>query len=68
MATNIPAPTKHYYEDLQVGDTLPPLVKPPITHLQLVRYAGASGDFYPVHTDPKVGEKSVPAGLSHLGC
>lgn len=54
MTTN--APTKLYYEDVQVGDNLPPLTKPPITHLQLVRYAGASGDFNPLHTDPQVGE------------
>ena len=48
--------TKRYYEDVQISDAIPPLVKPPITHLQLVRYAGASGDFNPLHTDPKVGE------------
>jgi acyl dehydratase len=63
MTPNIPAPTKRYYEDLQVGDAIPPLVKPPITHLQLVRYAGASGDFYPVHTDPKVGERIGTGGI-----
>ena len=56
MTTNAQAPTKLYYEDVQVGDALPSLVKPPVTHLQLVRYAGASGDFNPLHTDPKVGE------------
>ena len=63
MTTNVQAPTKRYYEDLQVGDAIPPLVKPPITHLQLVRYAGASGDFYPVHTDPKVGERIGTGGI-----
>lgn len=63
MTTNIQAPAKWYYEDLQVGDAIPPLVKPPITHLQLVRYAGASGDFYPVHTDPKVGERIGTSGI-----
>src|SRR5213080_2557241 len=56
MTTNAQTPTKRYYEDVQVGDALPSLVKPPITHLQLVRYSGASGDFNPLHTDPKVGE------------
>src|SRR6266851_4934995 len=56
MTTNAQTPTKRYYEDVQVGDAIPPLVKPPITPLQLVRYAGASGDFNPLHTDPKVGE------------
>lgn len=45
---------KLYFEDIQVGDEIPLLVKAPITHLQLVRYAGASGDFNPLHTDPKM--------------
>ena len=57
MTTNAQVPTKVYYEDMHVGYTLPSLVKPPITHLQLVRYAGASGDFNPLHTDAQVGEK-----------
>ena len=57
MPSTSRAPTKRYYEDIQIGEALPPLVKSPITHLQLVRYAGASGDFYPVHTDPQVGQR-----------
>ncbi len=63
MTTNAQAPTKLYYEDVQVGDALPQLVKPPVTHLQLVRYAGASGDFNPLHTDPKVGESIGFGGI-----
>ncbi len=63
MTTHAQAPTKLYYEDVQVGDALPSLVKPPITHLQLVRYAGASGDFNPLHTDPKVGESIGFGGI-----
>ncbi|MBV9709869.1 MAG: dehydratase [Ktedonobacteraceae bacterium] len=55
--------TRRYYEDVQVGDEIPPLVKSPITHLRLVRYAGASGDFNPLHTDPKVGEKIGTGGI-----
>jgi len=39
-----------YYDDVQVGDTLPALVKNPTTR-QLVRYAGASGDYYEIHYD-----------------
>jgi len=56
MTSNVQATTKRYYEDVQVGDSIPQLVKDPMTHLRLVRYAGASGDFNPLHTDPKVGE------------
>jgi acyl dehydratase len=54
---------KRYYEDVQVGEEIPPLVKPPMTHLRLVRYAGASGDFNPLHTDPKVGEEIGTGGI-----
>jgi len=56
MTTDAQIPGKLYYEDVQIGDTIPKLVKSPISHLQLVRYAGASGDFNPLHTDPKIGE------------
>ncbi len=55
--------TKRYYEDVQVGEEIPPLVKSPMTHLRLVRYAGASGDFNPLHTDPKVGEEIGTGGI-----
>ena len=30
------------YQQINVGDALPSLVKPPITEAQLVRYSGAS--------------------------
>ena len=36
---------------LAVGDTLPPLVKDPVTKVQLLKYAGASGDYNLIHTD-----------------
>lgn len=63
MTTNTQTPKKLYYEDVQVGDELPKLVKAPVTHLQLVRYAGASGDFNPLHTDPKIGEMIGTGGI-----
>lgn len=39
-----------YFEDVNVGDEIPRLVKEPVTEVQLVKYAGASGDFNPLHT------------------
>jgi len=39
-----------YYEDIEAGSELPALVKYPTT-MQLVKYAGASGDFYQIHYD-----------------
>ena len=40
-----------YYEDINVGDEMPELVKGPLQKLQHVMYAGASGDCNPLHTD-----------------
>jgi acyl dehydratase len=57
------ATKKLYYEDVQVGDEIPHLIKAPVTHLQLVRYAGASGDFNPLHTDAKIGEMIGTGGI-----
>ncbi|MGH7388620.1 MAG: MaoC/PaaZ C-terminal domain-containing protein [Candidatus Rokuibacteriota bacterium] len=42
---------KVYFEDVGVGAEIPPLVKAPIRQIQLTRYAGASGDFNPIHQD-----------------
>lgn len=63
MTTNAQAPAKLFYEDVQVGEAIPKLVKPGVSHIQLVRYAGASGDFNPLHTDPKFGEMVGTGGI-----
>lgn len=39
-----------YFEDVEVGTQIGPLEKNPTTQ-QLVKYAGASGDFYQIHYD-----------------
>jgi acyl dehydratase len=39
-----------YYEDVETGQEIPVLVKVPI-NMQLVKFAGASGDYYPIHYD-----------------
>ncbi|HZR39078.1 MAG TPA: MaoC/PaaZ C-terminal domain-containing protein [Ktedonobacteraceae bacterium] len=62
-AQNTQVPAKLYFEDVQIGDEIPKLVKEPMTHLRLVRYAGASGDFNPLHTDPKIGEMIGTGGI-----
>lgn len=46
-----------------VGQQFDPLNKEEITHSQLVRYAGASGDFNPIHTVVPVGEKAGLGGV-----
>jgi acyl dehydratase len=40
-----------YFEAVKVGDELPPLVKPPVDRSQVARFAGATGDFGPLHVD-----------------
>ncbi len=39
-----------YFEDVQEGSEVPTLRKDPTTQ-QLVKYAGASGDYYQIHYD-----------------
>jgi acyl dehydratase len=48
-----------YYEDISEGSELPALVKYPTT-MQLVKYAGASGDYYQIHYDK---DFAVASGL-----
>jgi acyl dehydratase len=39
------------WQDVQVGDELPPLQAEPISRLTLALYCGASGDHNPIHVD-----------------
>jgi len=39
------------FESVEVGTELPSISVGPVTHADLVRYAGASGDFNPIHND-----------------
>lgn len=59
----------HYvdFNGLHVGDSLPSFTKDPITKVQLVRYAGASGDFNPLHTDDGVAQKGGLNGVIAQG-
>ena len=53
------------FEDLTVGDALPPLTVH-LSRAQLVRYAGASGDFNPIHWNPRVArEVGLPDVIAH---
>src|SRR5437773_11388158 len=54
---------KVYFEDVAVGDELPPLVKGPIAQIQLTRYAGASGDFNPIHQDDEFAKAAGMGGV-----
>src|SRR3990172_6752908 len=52
-----------YVEDVTVGDELPPLAKGPIQQIQLTRYAGASGDFNPIHQDDEFAKAAGMGGV-----
>jgi len=52
-----------YFDDLNIGDEIPSLTTAPITETQLVRYSGASGDFNPIHTVPRVAEAAGLDGV-----
>ena len=46
-----------------IGFQFEPIHKEEITHTQLVRYAGASGDFNPVHTVVPIAEEAGLGGV-----
>ena len=54
---------KVYFDDVRPGDEIPSLTKPPVTEVQLVKYAGASGDFNPIHTVHHYAEKAGLGGV-----
>ncbi len=52
--------------DWKVGDVLAEKTLPPISRLQLIKYAGASGDFNPIHTiDDAAEEAGLPGVIAH---
>jgi peroxisomal enoyl-CoA hydratase 2 len=51
MTSSVTTPT---FEDMSIGDEAPPLVVEDVSRTHFVRYAGASGDFNPMHHDDTV--------------
>jgi len=51
-----------YYEDINVGDEIPPLKKNCSTQ-QLVQWAAGSGDFYQIHYDKDFAQRTGLKGL-----
>ncbi|MBI4619165.1 MAG: dehydratase [Desulfobacterales bacterium] len=45
-----------FFEDVNEGGSMPEFVSEPLTETQFVMYAGASGDFNPLHTVHSFGE------------
>ena len=54
-----------YWEEVEVGHEIPTLVKHPTT-VQLVKWAGASGDYNPIHYDKDLALASnLPGPIVH---
>ncbi len=54
------------FEEVRVGDAVPPVEKPALTTTQLVQYAGASGDFNRIHYDePFARDGGFPSVIAH---
>ena len=54
-----------FYEDIEVDSEIPALVKCPTT-MQLVKFAGASGDYYQIHYDKDFAQASgLPGVIVH---
>ncbi|MGP4069552.1 MaoC/PaaZ C-terminal domain-containing protein [Halobacillus sp. B29] len=52
--------------DLQVGESLEAITLPPVSRLDLIKYAGASGDYNPIHTIDEEAEKAgLPGIIAH---
>jgi acyl dehydratase len=53
-------------EDLRIGESLPDILLAPVSRLDLIKYAGASGDFNPIHTIDEEAEKAgLPGVIAH---
>jgi acyl dehydratase len=58
-------PETLFFDDVKEGDTAPELSHQ-LTRTDLVMYAGASGDFNPMHTDEvKAKESGLPSVFGH---
>ena len=54
-----------FYEDIEEGSEIPTLVKHPTT-MQLVKFAGASGDYYQIHYDKDFAQANgLPGVIVH---
>ena len=52
--------------EMQIGESLETIQLEPITRLDLIKYAGASGDFNPIHTiDAEAEDAGLPGIIAH---
>ncbi len=54
---------KIYYENIQTGDLIPPLLKSAITRVQISQFAAAANDFNPMHVDEAMARTKGYSGI-----
>ena len=56
-----------FFEDIEVGSEIPPLVKGPYMVMNLAKFGAMVGDFYPAHYDHKwaIEKDRVPAVVAY---
>ena len=55
-----------HFKDIKVGDAIPSITKPAISHLQLALYAGAGADHNPIHVDEEAARAGgLPGIIAH---
>lgn len=51
---------------LQIGESLPEMQLDPVSRIDLIKYAGASGDYNPIHTiDEEAKNAGLPGIIAH---
>jgi acyl dehydratase len=54
------------FDDVEAGDTVAPLVLPPVTRLQLALFASAAADGNPIHVDDAAAQAAgLPRAIVH---
>jgi acyl dehydratase len=54
------------FKGIEIGDAIPPLTMPAISHLQLALYAGAGADHNPIHVDEAAAKAGgLPGIIAH---
>lgn len=55
-----------FFEQVEVGDHLPEVRYPPVTRVQIAKFAGAVQDFNPIHLDePFAVAAGLPSVIAH---
>jgi acyl dehydratase len=54
------------FDQVNVGDEIPPYIHERVSRTDLVKYAGASGDYNPMHHDESIAQKAgMPSVFAH---